>query len=478
MSPRTDHPVLVVDDEKNIRRTLRMVLEGEGYEVIEASGADEAATMLHGQRVDLVLLDVKLSEQNGIDLLARLKRGEIGGEAGTDRDVPVIMISGHASLADAVRATREGAFDFLEKPLDRETLVLRVRNALERRSMTAEVVRLRQAVAGKYEMIGDAPVMQELYRQIAKVAPTKGRVLITGESGTGKELIARAIHQGSSVAAGEFVKVNCAAIPPELIESELFGHERGAFTGAVGRRRGLFEIADGGTMFLDEIGDMSLSAQAKVLRVLQTGELVRVGGEKTVKVDCRVIAATNKDLEREVATGRFREDLFFRLNVVPLRAPALRERLEDVPLLAATFVKQCCEENGFRAKRIAPEVLSRLQAHPWPGNVRELRNVIERLVIMADDEISERDLPPYLVGPVRRADVAAAATTMTTTAGELDPRRYLHLTLRDFRDEIEKEFLKLKLRDNEWNISRTAQALGIERTNLHKRLRALGIERE
>jgi len=470
MSPRTDHPVLVVDDEKNIRRTLRMVLEGEGYEVIEASGIDEAATMLHGTRVDLVLLDVKLSEQNGIDLLARLKRGEVGGEAGTDRDVPVIMISGHATLADAVRATREGAFDFLEKPLDRETLVLRVRNALERRSMTAEVTRLRQAVAGKYEMVGDSPVMQELYRQIAKVAPTKGRVLITGESGTGKELIARAIHQGSSVSAGEFVKVNCAAIPPELIESELFGHERGAFTGAVGRRRGLFEIADGGTMFLDEIGDMSLSAQAKVLRVLQTGELVRVGGEKTVKVDCRVIAATNKDLEREVTGGRFREDLFFRLNVVPLRAPALRERLEDVPLLAATFVKQCCEENGFRAKRIAPEVLSRLQAHPWPGNVRELRNVIERLVIMADDEIAERDLPPYLVGAVRRAE--------PTPTGELDPRRYLHLTLRDFRDEIEKEFLKLKLRDNEWNISRTAQALGIERTNLHKRLRALGIERE
>jgi DNA-binding NtrC family response regulator len=212
--------------------------------------------------------------------------------------------------------------------------------------------------------------------------------------------------------------------------------------------------------------------------VLQTGELVRVGGEKTIKVDCRVIAATNKDLEREVATGRFREDLFFRLNVVPLRAPALRDRLEDVPLLAATFVKQCCEENGFRAKRIAPEVLSRLQAHPWPGNVRELRNVIERLVIMADDEIAERDLPPYLVGPVRRADAVATAATMTTPAGELDPRRYLHLTLRDFRDEIEKEFLKLKLRDNEWNISRTAQALGIERTNLHKRLRALGIERE
>ena len=470
---RADHPILVVDDEKNIRRTLRMVLEGEGYEVAEASGADEAAALLGHTRFDLVLLDVKLGEDNGIDVLERLKRGEIGGgDAGTDRAVPVIMISGHANVADAVRATREGAFDFLEKPLERETLVLRVRNALERRAMTAEVERLRQAVAGKWEMVGESAPMQDLYRQIAKVAPTKGRVLITGESGTGKELIARAIHQSSPVARGEFVKVNCAAIPPELIESELFGHERGAFTGAVGRKRGLFEVADGGTMFLDEIGDMSLSAQAKVLRVLQTGELVRVGGEKTIRVDARVIAATNKDLDKEVAAARFREDLFFRLNVVPLRAPALRERLDDVPILAAAFVKQCCDENGFRGKRIAPEVLGRLQAHSWPGNVRELRNVIERLVIMADDEITERDLPPYLVGGARRPDGP------TPPANELDPRRFLALTLRDFRDEIEKEFLKLKLREYEWNISRTAQALGIERTNLHKRLRALGIERE
>ncbi|HKA91230.1 MAG TPA: sigma-54 dependent transcriptional regulator [Haliangiales bacterium] len=469
---RADHPILVVDDEKNIRRTLRMVLEGEGYEVAEAASGDEATSLLGQTRFDLVLLDVMLAEANGIELLERLKRGEIGGDAGTDRAVPVIMISGHANVADAVRATREGAFDFLEKPLERETLVLRVRNALERRAMTAEVERLRQAVAGKWEMVGESAPMQDLYRQIAKVAPTKGRVLITGESGTGKELIARAIHQSSPVAAGEFVKVNCAAIPPELIESELFGHERGAFTGAVGRRRGLFEVADGGTMFLDEIGDMSLSAQAKVLRVLQTGELVRVGGEKTIRVDTRVIAATNKDLDKEVAAGRFREDLFFRLNVVPLRAPALRERLGDVPLLAAAFVRQCCEENGFRPKRLAPEVVARLQAHSWPGNVRELRNVIERLVIMADDEITERDLPPYLVGGARRAEGPAPA------ANELDPRRFLALTLRDFRDESEKEFLKLKLREYEWNISRTAQALGIERTNLHKRLRALGIERE
>ena len=466
---RAEHPILVVDDEKNIRRTLRMVLEGEGYEVVEAGSATEARGVAAGQRVDAVILDVMLGPESGLDLLEAWKRGELGGEA--DREVPVIMISGQASLADAVRATREGAFDFLEKPLDRDTLMVRVRNALERRAMAREVATLR---AVRYEMIGSAPVMQELFRQIAKVAPTKGRVLITGESGTGKELIARAIHEASAMARGAFVKVNCAAIPPELIESELFGHERGAFTGAVGKKRGLFEVADGGTMFLDEVGDMSLEAQAKVLRVLQTGELVRGGGERTIRVDCRVLAATNKELDREVAAGRFREDLFFRLNVVPLRSPSLRERAEDIPQLAASFVKQCCQENGFREKRLVPGIVDRLAAYGWPGNVRELRNVIERLVIMADDEILERDLPPYLAGERPRPPVVVGSSP---PAGEVDLRRFAGLSLRDFRDEIEREFIRMKLDEYDWNISRTAVALGIERTNLHKRLRALGIER-
>src|SRR5215470_16918875 len=375
--------VLVVDDERNIRRTLRMVLEGEGYAVEECETAEEA--LPRAAEADVILLDVKLPKMSGLEALPKLHPDE----------TPVIMISGHGTLEDAVAATKAGAYDFLQKPLERERVVVTVRNALERRALRREVGERR----AKHEMIGKSASMIALFAQIAKAAPTKGRVLITGESGTGKELIARAIHDSSTVAKAAFVKVNCAAIPPELIESELFGHEKGAFTGATARKRGLFEVADGGTIFLHEIGDMSLSAQAKVLRVLQTGELVRVGGEKTIHVDCRVIAATNKDLEREVAAGRFREDLFFRLNVVPLRAPPLRERLEDVPLLAAAFVKQCCEENGFRGKRIAPEVLSRLQAHPWPGNVRELRNVIERLVIMADDEITERDLPPLGGGP-------------------------------------------------------------------------------
>jgi DNA-binding NtrC family response regulator len=476
-----EQPILVIDDEKNIRRTLRMVLEGEGWEVSEAGSGGEAESELGGGRFDAVLLDVKLGEANGIEILSRLKRGELGG----DPDVPVIMISGHATVEDAVRATRLGAFDFLEKPLDRERVIVTVRNALERRAMTREVSRLRREVAGKYQMIGNAPVMQELFRQIAKVAPTTGRVLITGESGTGKELIARAVHDASPRAKQAFVKVNCAAIPPELIESELFGHERGAFTGAVGKKRGLFEVAHEGTIFLDEIGDMAPNAQAKVLRVLQQGELVRVGGEKVIQVDCRVIAATNKDLAEEVAAGRFREDLYFRLNVIPLRSPSLRERSEDVPLLAEAFVKQCCEENGFRPKRISEEVLERLASYAWPGNVRELKNVIERLVIMSDDEITERDLPPYLggAGPAVRVlppSAPAAPGAPAPAPGEeaLDVRRWSQLSLREFRDESEREFIKLKLREFDWNISRTAQALGIERTNLHKKLRALGIERE
>jgi DNA-binding NtrC family response regulator len=298
-------------------------------------------------------------------------------------------------------------------------------------------------------------------------------VLITGESGTGKELIARAIHRNSAVSAGAFVKVNCAAIPPELIESELFGHERGAFTGAIAKKRGLFEVADGGTIFLDEIGDMAQSAQAKVLRVLQTGEFTRVGGEKSLRTDCRVVAATNRELEQMVQQGQFREDLYFRLNVVPIRSPSLRERADDVPMLAESFVRECCDENGFAYKPVDEDVMLRLKQYDWPGNVRELRNVAERLVIMSDDVIRERDLPPYLGGP--RAGAQARASTAPVTA--IDLGKYAQKSLREFREEVESEFIRLKLAEYEWNISRTAQALGIERTNLHKKLRALGIHR-
>jgi DNA-binding NtrC family response regulator len=449
--------VLVVDDEKNIRRTLRMVLESEGYAVEECESAEEAIAW--GGEADVVMLDVKLPGMSGLEALGKLRPDE----------VPIIMISGHATLADAVAATKSGAYDFLEKPLDRERVVLAVRNAIERRVLRREVGQVRKG----HEMIGQSQPMMALYAQIAKVAPTKGRVLITGESGTGKELIARAIHAGSSVQSGPFVKVNCAAIPPELIESELFGHEKGAFTGATARKRGLFEVADGGTIFLDEIGDMSLSAQAKVLRVLQQGELSRVGGEAVIKVDTRVLAATNKDLAEEVKAGRYREDLYFRLNVIPLRAPALRERAEDIPLLAAAFVEQCCAENGFRSKRIAPDVLERLHAYPWPGNVRELRNLIERLVILSDDVITTSDLPDPYRGEHALMMTAAAGAEGGGSGG----RKFGDITLREFREEMEKEFILEKLAAHGWNISRTAEALGIERTNLHKKMRAHGITR-
>ncbi len=472
-----DNIVLIVDDEKNIRRTLRMVLESEGHAVLDAASVPEAEKQLHsGARIDVILLDVKLGDGNGIELLERIKgRAMDGHSTGFDPDIPVIMISGHASIDDAVLSTRIGAFDFLEKPLDRTHVVITVRNALERRRMTVEVNRLRAEVDSRYEMLGNSAALQEVRRQISKVAPTRSRVLVTGESGTGKELIARALHNNSPVADGDFVKVNCAAIPPELIESELFGHERGAFTGAIAKKRGLFEVADGGTLFLDEIGDMSLSAQAKVLRVLQTGEFARVGGEKTLSSEVRVIAATNKDLPKEVEAGSFREDLFFRLNVVPIRSPALRERLEDVPLLVEAFVQECCGENGFRPKTTHPNVIERLRSYHWPGNVRELRNVVERLVIMSDDELTERDLPEYLTASSGRVATAPAGSGGMSA---IEPAAYVTRTLREFREEMECKFIRFKLDEFEWNISRTAQALGIERTNLHKKLRALGIHRK
>ncbi|MCP4449451.1 MAG: sigma-54-dependent Fis family transcriptional regulator [Myxococcales bacterium] len=463
--------ILIVDDEKNILRTLRLVLEGEGYDVLDAKNHSAAEAHLSGTtQIDTILLDVKLGEDNGIELLEKIKSNTAGSGSAYDPAVPVIMISGHASINDAVKATRLGAFDFMEKPLDRNRVVVAVRNAVERAEMQARVNQLRDAADSQFELLGTSQVMVDLRRQISKVAPTRTRVLITGESGTGKELIARAVHRNSNVAGGDFVKVNCAAIPPELIESELFGHERGAFTGATGRKRGLFEVADKGTIFLDEIGDMSLSAQAKVLRVLQTGDFSRVGGEQTLTTDCRVVAATNKDLQKAVADGEFREDLYFRLNVLPIESPPLRDRRDDLPLLLQSFITYCCEENGFATKSIDDAVLDKLRSFEWPGNVRELRNVAERLVIMSDEYIVEKDLPPYLGGPTREAQGAGSE-------GNVDISAYDSNSLREFRELIETQFIVHRLEEFEWNISQAALSLGIERTNLHKKLRALGIQR-
>jgi DNA-binding NtrC family response regulator len=474
---------LVVDDEKNIRRTLQMVLGGAGFDTLEAGSAEEGLALLERQEVDLAIVDLKLPNMSGLEALAQIRgRTELA-------KLPVIMISGHASVSEAVEAVQMGATDFFEKPLDRDRVLISVHNALKTSRLQHELDRLRADTTQRYDMIGESSVMRRLYTELEKVAPTKGRVLITGESGTGKELIARAIHRLSQRKDAAFIKVNCAAIPSDLIESELFGYEKGAFTGAIGRKKGLFEQANGGTLFLDEIGDMSLDAQAKVLRALQSGEITRVGSEQTLMVDVRVLAATNRDLEQAVSEGKFREDLYFRLSVVPLRSPSLRERREDVPALALAFARTFAQENGLKEKRVDPDVVSALAQRSWPGNVRELRNVVERMVILSGDRITLDDIPPE--GRIREgatngatanaahADlVAASRPAAAPISSEPENGDGTRPTLREFRDKAEADYILTTLKECEWNISRAAVVLGVERTNLHKKMRALGIRRD
>jgi len=471
--------ILIVDDEKNIRRTLQMVLSGAGFDTLEAGSAEEALGTLEEREVDLVILDLKLPKMNGLEALAKIRSRPEWTR------LPVIVISGHASVAEAVEAVQMGATDFFEKPLDRDRVLVSVHNAMTTSKLRREVERLREGSAQRYEMIGESAVMRRLFAEIEKVAPTRGRVLITGESGTGKELIARAIHRLSPRKEQPFIKVNCAAIPSDLIESELFGYEKGAFTGAVGRKKGLFEQANGGTLFLDEIGDMSLDAQAKVLRALQSGEITRVGSELTVHVDVRVLAATNRDLEANVAEGRFREDLYFRLSVVPIRSPSLRERREDISALALAFSRSFCAENGIREKLIDPEVLEALSERGFPGNVRELRNVVERMVILSGDRVTLDDLPPE--GRLRESHsslsepppIPESRAHVAHDAGELPAGNSgERLTLREFRDKAEADYILSTLKEFDWNISRASVVLGVERTNLHKKMRALGIRRD
>jgi DNA-binding NtrC family response regulator len=450
--------ILVIDDEKNICRTVSMVLEGAGYTVGSAASAEQALEVLEREDFDLLILDVRLPGMSGIDLLQHIRASQRAWAG-----IPIVIISGHASLQEAVEAVKLGAADFLEKPLDRDRLVITVRNCLEQAGLRREVAELRAQEDSRREMIGSSPPMRRLLGEIEKVAPTRGRVLITGESGVGKELVARAIHRLSPRSARRFVKVNCAAIPVELIESEMFGYERGAFTGAQGRKRGQFELASGGTLLLDEVGDMSPSAQAKVLRVLQSGELVRVGGERTVEVDVRVLAATNQDLGQLVRDGSFREDLYFRLNVVRLHVPPLRERADDIADLVRVFVAESCSENGFKAKPIELELIRRMQAYHWPGNVRELKNVVERMVIMSGETITPADLPDELVGspviPLRMGQQTRPS-------------------LKDFKEEAERAYIADTLDRYGWNVSRASQELGVERTNLHKKIKSLGIRRD
>jgi two-component system nitrogen regulation response regulator NtrX len=451
--------ILVVDDEAGVRASLAGILGDEGYSVSSVESGEAALAALEGRRFDLVLLDVWLPGADGLSVLRRIRE--------RDPELPVVVISGHGTIETAVKAVRLGAQDFVEKPLSLEKTVLAVRNALRQRRLESEVRELKQRLDSRYVMVGESPAMRRLRAEIAQAAPSNGRALIFGENGTGKELVARAIHAESRRAAAPFVEVNCAAIPEELIESELFGHTRGAFTGALAARKGKFELADGGTLFLDEIADMSLKTQAKVLRALQEQRIEPVGGAGSVEVDVRVIAATNKDLETEIRDGRFREDLYFRLNVIPFHVPPLRDRREDIPLLARHFMQALSAEHGRRPREVAPEALSVLSRLAWPGNVRELRNILERLVIMTPGDVIEvRHLPASLV-----ESLPAGAPE----AGQLAAAAPEDGTLADAREEFERRYILRRYHECGGNMSRTAEALGVERSNLYRKMKAYGL---
>lgn len=454
MKAHRKEKILVVDDEQNIRKSLKMILEYENYTFLEAASGEEALDIVEETvGLDLILLDVKLPGRDGLEVLAELKKKPYSPD--------VIMISGHGTVQTAVEATKLGAFDFLEKPLHRERVLLSIRNALNQNKLLRECQDLRKKAEKRFELVGNHPLMKKLWKEILKTAPTNATVLVYGESGTGKELIARAIHSHSLRAKENFVQVNCAAIPEELIESELFGHEKGAFTGATEKKQGKFELAGRGTIFLDEIGDMSLKTQSKVLRVLEEGEVQKVGSSRINKVDVRVIAATNKDLKKEIREGNFREDLFFRLNVVPLHSAPLREKKEDIPLLIDYFCKNYAEENNFKAKKFSKGVIDAMAKFPWKGNVRELKNTVERLIIMTEaDVIEKKDLPEQIRGEMQ----------------VYLPDTKVIKTLKEFRELAEKDFILAKLEDNDWNISQTAREIDTPRSNLYKKLEQYGIK--
>jgi two-component system, NtrC family, nitrogen regulation response regulator NtrX len=451
--------ILIVDDESGVRSSLGGILRDECYEVQAVESGEAGLAALEGRRYDLVLLDVWLPGLDGLETLSRLRI--------LDPEVPVIVISGHGNIETAVKAVRMGAQDFVEKPLSLEKTLLVVKNALRARRLEVENRTLKEQVEQRFVMVGESAALHRLRAEIAQAAPSNGRGLIFGENGTGKELVARNIHHQSRRAAGPFVEVNCAAIPEELIESELFGHTKGSFTGALAARKGKFELADGGTLFLDEVGDMTLKTQAKVLRALQEQKVEPVGGTSSVTVDVRVIAATNKQLEDEIRRGTFREDLYFRLNVIPFHVPPLRERRDDIPLLARHFILTLAAEYGRRPKELSPEALDVLLAQSWPGNVRELRNTIERLVIMTPGErIELGHLPATLLAGTAASGSAAAAATLASSDFP---------SLVDARDDFEKRYIWRKYEECGGNMSRTAEALQVERSNLYRKMKGFGL---
>src|SRR6267378_2309647 len=454
--------ILVVDDEAAIRDSLKMTLEYEGYEFIGAATGQEGLALAEREAPDLVLLDVKMPGMDGIEVLERLRN--------MNEALPVVVVSGHGTISTAVEATKKGAFDFIEKPFASERVLVSLRNALDSRQLRDENRSLKKAVEIRHQMIGESPGLKHVMAAVARAAPTNATVLIHGESGVGKELVARTIHRNSNRSRERFVQVNCAAIPEELIESELFGHEKGSFTGATEKQVGKFEQADRGTIFLDEVGDMSAKTQAKVLRVLQEGEVERLGSARTIKVDVRVIAATNKNLEEEIEKGRFREDLYFRLAVIPIYVPPLRERPEDVAPLVRHYIDYFSRENNVRPKRITQAALDALGRSRWKGNIRELRNTVERLIIMTGpDTIDLPDLPDSVRSPSSGGKSTAAA--FDGDAAKLG-------TLREFKENAERMFLVGKLRENGWNISKTAEVIGTPRSNLYKKLEQYQISQE
>ncbi len=447
--------VLVVDDEKGVREALRQLLEYEGIEAHLASKGSDALKMYADIHPHLVLLDVKMAGMDGLETLAKLRE--------LDAHAHVVMISGHGTIQTAVEATQLGAYDFLEKPLDTDRILLTLKHALDHIDLESENERLRETVSDRYEIVGSSTAIKELLQVIEKVAPTPARVLITGPNGSGKELVARAIHRRSPRADKPFIEVNCAAIPSELIESELFGHMKGSFTGAFADRPGKFEQADGGTLFLDEVGDMSAATQAKVLRALEEGKVTRIGASESVTVDVRVIAATNKTLDEEIQAGRFRQDLYYRLNVVPIHVPALRERRDDIPALVAKFANSLAKSNGLKIKPFEESAIAALVKRDWPGNVRELRNTVERLLILASG-------PSVTAQDVERIGGGAPPASLGSLFGSE--------TFDSFKQDAEQAFLQAKLEENGWNVSETARRLGMPRSNLYKKIEKYGMVRK
>ena len=472
--------ILVIDDEAAIRDSLRMILEYEDYGFIGAGSGQEGLAVLQRERPDLVLLDIKMPGMDGMEVLRKIRAME--------DTVPVVMISGHGTTSTAVDAIKSGAIDFLDKPLSSERVIVTLQNVLATQELRQENRALKLAMESKYEIVGDSPVLRRVLEDVKRAAPTNATVLLLGESGAGKELVARTIHRNSPRAGQRFIQVNCAAIPEELIESELFGHEKGSFTGATEKQIGKFEQADRGTIFLDEIGDMSPKTQAKVLRVLQEQEVERLGSARTIKVDVRVIAATNKNLEEAIQRGEFREDLFFRLNVIPIVVPPLRDRKGDIPALVQHFARRISDEHNLKPKRFDPRALEALQRYRWRGNIRELRNTIERVLIMAaGDSVRVDDLPQDIRGEgvTRQPETPESGVGAGLSRPDLPPESTPPDipgsgagTLRAFKDIAERAFLVQKLRENNWNISKTAELIDTPRSNLYKKLEQYGIKQE